>query len=234
MAIQSKQNLSSPSVSPTYKPGAVSSVKSNAPIVDYKRRLGRAYQSAVKKKPVAKVPVKGNNSDTEYTALMNKYKGDLAAQRDAAANLFKRNRGALENDLNTTRDALGKQRGTDLNDIADNAAARGIGRSSGIYQQAGTDYENSYAERLRNADKTFNQQVNQEEETQNDTVKAANASFAEDSAAAAAARKSAALDKAKATAAPTPKTVPKAAPKSKTPVIAAAPKGKAPTVRRIY
>jgi len=209
-----KKNLSSPSVSPSYTPGAVKSVKPQATIADYKKRLGEAYQTAIKKKPIAKVPANTGNTagaDAEYTALMNKYKGDLAQQRNAAANLFKRNKGALETDLNTTKAALGKQRGSDLQDITEQYAARGIGRSSGVYQQAGVDYENNYTERLKNADKTYQQQVAQEAETQNDTVKAADETYADDAAVAAATRKSAALEKAKKTA-PT-KPAPKAAPK---------------------
>jgi hypothetical protein len=210
-----KKNLSSPSISPSYTPGAVRSVGTTPPMVDYKRRLDKSYKGPIKK-AVPKMPVKTGETDQankEYQALMEQYKGNLAKQRDAAMGLYKQNKGMLEQDLATTRSSLAKQRGMDLNDIADQAAARGIGRSSGIYQQAGADYETSYAERLKNADKTFNQQINQENQTQNETIGDATNEYTEGATAAAAARKAAAMDAAKQTAAPKAKTLPKAAPK---------------------
>lgn len=233
MAPTPRKNLSSPSTSPVYTLGAVQSVRPQSTIADYKRRLDKTYQTPIKKK-VPKITVKpktavDNSADTEYQALMQKYKGNLEQQRSAAANLFKRNKGALETDLTTTKSALAKQRGADLNDIADQAAARGIGRSSGIYKQAGTDYEMSYAERLKNADSQYNQQLKQEDETQKETMSAADREYADEAAVAAATRKAAALEaaKEKETATPSPlvkpkpKILPRAAPKP-TP-----PKGKA-------
>lgn len=214
-----KKNLSSPSTSPTYTPGAVMAVKPQNTISDYKRRLDKSYKAPppVKGK-LPKVPVKPAATDTtdkEYQDLMDQYKGNLAKQKEAAFALYKKNRGALESDLNTTRNSLLGQRGTDLEDIAQNYAARGIGRSSGVYKQAGFDYETGLQERLKNNEKTFNQQAQQEDAQQKESVAAADTDYTENLVNAAKRKVAATEAEApKAKAKPLPQATPKATPKS--------------------
>ena len=223
MPPKAKKSLSSPGTTPQYAPGTVAAIKPQNTIADYKRRLDKSYKTPIKGKVPTVDPNTGviTAANQEYQELMNKYKDNLAQQRNAAAQLFNRNRGALEADRETTRNALTKQRGTDLDDIAQSYAARGIGRSSGVYQQAGTDYETTLAERLKNADKTFDQQVQQENAVQKETVGEADTAYNE-GLADAAARKAAALEATKKAAAttepkakakPLPQPVPKKQPK---------------------
>lgn len=198
MAPRPPRSLASPTTSPAYAQGAVAAVRPQNTIADYKRRFEKTYPKA-KPKVAPKVAPKvntGTAEDNEYADLMNKYKSDLDKQRTAAANLFAKNKGALEADRNTTRESITKQRGADLDDIAQSYAARGIGRTSGIYQQAGADYETSVAERLKNTDKTFDQQIKNAADNQNETVGEIDAAYKE-SLAEAASRKTAANVEAK-------------------------------------
>lgn len=213
MPPKNKKNLSSPRTSPVYQPGAIAIIRPQNNIADYQSRLAKSYKTPIKKK-VAPLPVNtgADEANQEYTELMNKYKGNLAKQREAAANLFAKNKGALEADRGIARESLLKQRGSDLDDIAQSYAARGIGRSSGIYQQAGTDYESTLADRLKNTEDTFAKQIQREEGTQKETVAEAEGEYGE-GLAEAAARKAAALESAKKEAAPTPKERPKQLPK---------------------
>lgn len=218
MAPRTPRSLASPTTSPAYTQGAVPSVRPPNAIADYKRRFEKTYPKA-KPKAAPKVAPKVNTGvtaeDNEYQDLMNKYKADLDKQRTAAAQLFTKNKGALEADRATTRESITKQRGADLDDIAQSYAARGIGRTSGIYQQAGADYETSVAERLKNTDKTYDQQIKNAADTQTETVGDIDAAYKE-SLAEAAGRKAAANAEAKAA---TPKKAlpapPKVAPRPK-------------------
>lgn len=218
-------NLSSPSASPSYIPGAVSSVKPKQTAADYKKRLDNSYKAPPIKK---KAPVIAPNTGTaaigkEYQDLMNQYKGNLAKQRETAMQLYNKNKTALDADRNTSRNALTGQRGSDINDITEGYAARGIGRSSGVVQQSGVDYDTSLAERLKNIDQSYNKQAETEQSTQNASIKDATDEYTQQTAEAtadAAKRKAAALEAAKkastantAPAKTTPKTVTKAAPK---------------------
>lgn len=215
MPPKNKKNLSSPGTSPQYKPGAVMAIKPQNTIADYQKRLAQSYKTPIGKK-VAPLPVNtgvGEAANKEYMALMEKYKGDLAKQKQAAFALYNKNKTALESGLGSTRETLTKQRGADLEGITESYAARGIGRSSGVYKQAGTDYETNYSQRLKDIEDNYKKQLQQEEGTQKEAVTGADAEYQE-SMADAAARKAAALEATKkeavATAAPKAKPLPKA------------------------
>lgn len=228
-----QKNLS-PVSAPSYAQGSVPGIKGQATAGDYRGRLARIAPPPKKKKLPKVAPVvpkvnTGNVADNEeYQDLIAKYKGNLAKQRETAMNLYKRNKGALETDLNTTRESITKQRGADLNDITEQYAARGIGRSSGVYQQAGVDYETAVQDRLKNAEKTYQQQLAQENASQAEATTEADAEYQE-GLAEAAKRKTAANAEAKASA-PKPKAKPlpsPIAPKKKQPKFELAPsKGK--------
>lgn len=215
MPPKAKKNLS-PVSAPQYSQGSVPGIRGLATVGDYRGRLAKIAPPP-KKGKLPKVAPKvntGNVADNEeYQGLIAKYKNNLAKQREAAMNLYKKNKGALETDLNTTRESLNKQRGADLNDITEQYAARGIGRTSGIYQQAGVDYETSVAERIKNAEKTYQQQLQQENAAQQENVAEADTEYSEGMAEAAK-RKSAAIDETKAKAPVAPKAKPKPLPKA--------------------
>lgn len=231
MPLNKQKNLSSPSTTPQYAPGTVAAIKPQNTIADYKKRLDKSYKTSIK----AKVPKVDPNTgiitaaNNEYQALMNKYKGDLAQQRNAAAQLFNKNKGALEAGRNSTREAITKQRGEGLDDIAQSYAARGIGRSSGVYQQAGTDYDTNINERLKNTDKTYEEQLKNAADSEKETIGAADTEYQE-GLAEAAARKAAALEETKAAAAPTTGGAKKPAPKP-TPKPRGLPVAKKPPVK---
>lgn len=199
MPPKAPRSLASPTTSPVYAQGAVASVRPQKTIADYKKRFERNYAPPKPKKlpKVAPQVDTGKGVDNEYQDLMKQYRDNLAQQRNAAAQLFNKNKGSLEANRALTKESITKQRGSDLDDIAQNYAARGIGRSSGVYQQAGIDYETSVAERLKNADKTFDAQIKDEAAAQDASVGEATTAYSE-SLAEAAARKAAANAEAKA------------------------------------
>lgn len=190
-------------------------MKPKATMADYRGRLNKAYKAPPPKKGklpqvVPKIDT-GTQVNAEYKALMDKYKNDLAKQRDAAAQLFNRNKGMLDADRNITRESLTKSRGSDLEDIAQGYAARGIGRTSGVLKQAGLDYETNVNERLKNLDKTYEAQLKNQNETQNAAVGEATDTYTENMTEAAT-RKAAALEAEKKKTVPQAKKLPQAAP----------------------
>lgn len=133
-----KPVLSSPRVSPSYTPGPVSSVRPQSTVADYQSRLD-AYNKSRKgfldgiNKGVA-------SSNKAYADLMNKYKGDLEGGKKAATDLYNQNYKGLTD-----------KRSTDLTGIGQDYSSRGIGQSSGIYQQALKDYETNYGNSVKDA-----------------------------------------------------------------------------------
>lgn len=182
MPPKAPKGMSSPISAPQYAQGSVPGIRGMATVGDYKGRLAKVVPPP-KKGKLPKVAPKVNTgniaANDEYQDLIAKYKGNLAKQREAAMNLYKQNRGALDMDLNTTRDSITKQRGTDLSDIRDSYAARGIGSSSGVYQQAGADYETAVQDRLKNAEKTYQQQLQQQNAAQQEGNAEADTEYSE-------------------------------------------------------
>lgn len=221
MPPKAPKGMSSPISAPQYAQGSVPGIRGMATVGDYKGRLAKVVPPP-KKGKLPKVAPKVNTGNVaandEYQDLIAKYKGNLAKQREAAMNLYKQNRGALETDLNTTRESITKQRGQDLTDITDQYAARGIGRSSGVLQQAGNDYETAIQDRLKNAEKTYQQQLQQQNAAQQEGNAEADTEYSEGMAEAAKRRTEANAEAKKAApvapkAKPLPKAVPRKTPK---------------------